>query len=317
MRTNEPSEFAGSGLDRDAARRKNAASFWGGDARIVPFWKGRPLVTRGEATRLSPKTTGHWLLEGFAAQTVYLGHAEGRCWFAADVSGWTPPNAPFPDDGPGRVAADLPLPDDATAVFADLRGLAPHLSPLHGEIAATGRGLLEWHQSHRFCGHCGAPTESREGGWQRLCPSCGRPHFPRTDPVVIMLVTHGNTLLLGRSPGWPEGFFSLLAGFVEPGETVENAVRREVLEETGIATGAVRLHSSQPWPFPASLMLGCTAKALGTDITIDPDEIDDALWIRREELLDVFAGQHPTIRTPGAGTIAHALMSLWLADRFD
>ncbi|HIF76500.1 MAG TPA: NAD(+) diphosphatase, partial [Sulfitobacter sp.] len=143
---------------------------------------------------------------------------------------------------------------------------------------------------------------------------CGGAHFPRTDPVVIMLITHGNSVLMGRSPGWPEGMYSLLAGFVEPGETVEAAVRREVFEEAGVQVGAVSYLSSQPWPFPASLMLGCAGEALSRDLTIDPVEIEDALWVTREEMMDVFAGSHPRLLPARRGAIAHFLLENWLAD---
>ena len=155
------------------------------------------------------------------------------------------------------------------------------------------------------------------GGWQRDCAACGSHHFPRTDPVVIMLITNGNNVLMGRSPGWPEGMYSLLAGFIEPGETMEAAVRREVFEESGVRVSDVRYLASQPWPFPASLMFGCAGNALNSDITIDPSEIEDALWVSREEMVRVFAGQHPKINPARKGAIAHFLLENWLADRLD
>jgi NAD+ diphosphatase len=191
------------------------------------------------------------------------------------------------------------------------------LSPREAELAATARALLGWHRSHRFCARCGAASAPDRGGWIRRCPSCGTSHFPRTDPVVIMLVTRGDRVLLGRSPGWPERMYSLLAGFVEPGETVEGAVRREVAEETGVRVGRVGYLASQPWPFPASLMLGCWGEALSEEITLDPVELHDALWIGRSELLEVFAGAHPRIRAPREGAIAGFLLRHWLADRLD
>ena len=140
-------------------------------------------------------------------------------------------------------------------------------------------------------------------------------HFPRPDPVVIMLVTPGHDLLLGRSPGWPEGMYSTLAGFIEPGETVEAAVRREVHEETGVLCGPVRYLASQPWPFPASLMLGCHSEAESTAITLDPVELDDALWISREDMVRVVNGTHDKVRPPRQGSIARFLIDNWLADR--
>ena len=154
-------------------------------------------------------------------------------------------------------------------------------------------------------------------GWQRDCPECGGHHFPRTDPVVIMLVTHGDDVLLGRSPGWPEGMFSLLAGFIEPGEPIEAAVRREVFEEAGVRVGAVTYLASQPWPFPASLMFGCRGEALGREITIDPAEIEQALWVSKARLAAIFEGKDPEIKPARKGAIAHFILWNWLADQLD
>jgi len=194
---------------------------------------------------------------------------------------------------------------------------AMRLSVSCAELAATGKAIFGWHASHGFCARCGAASAVAEAGWQRVCPDCGARHFPRTDPVVIMLITHGNSLLLGRSPHWPDGMYSLLAGFVEPGETIEAAVRREVLEESGVRVGPVEYLSSQPWPFPASLMIGCRGAALSTAITLDPVELEDALWVSRERLLDIFAGRDKTVLPARTGAIAQFLMRNWLADRLD
>ena len=140
-------------------------------------------------------------------------------------------------------------------------------------------------------------------------------HFPRTDPVVIMLITKGNNVLVGRSPGWPEGMYSLLAGFVEPGETLEDAVRREVKEEANIDVGSVGYVASQPWPFPSSLMFGCYGEAINDEISLDPVELDDAIWLTREEMADVYAGAHPSVSAPRAGSIANHILGLWLRDQ--
>ena len=184
-------------------------------------------------------------------------------------------------------------------------------------MAATAKALLDWHRSHAFCARCGSRAAFGDAGWHRHCPQCKALHFPRTDPVVIMLVTYGNALLLGRSPGWPEGMYSILAGFIEPGETMEAAVRREVAEETNVRCGAVRYLASQPWPFPASLMLGCHTEALSQEITLDPKELEDARWLSREEMVSVVTGQHPDVKPPRRGSIAQFLIANWLADRLD
>jgi len=185
------------------------------------------------------------------------------------------------------------------------------------ELAAAAKAVISWHETHRFCARCGAPSDLAQAGWQRSCASCGGQHFPRTDPVVIMLITHGDTVLMGRSPGWPEGMYSLLAGFVEPGETLEAAVRREVMEEAGVPVGQVSYLSSQPWPFPASLMFGCAGEALSREITIDPVEIEDAMWVSKSEMMQAFAGEHPTLLPARKGAIAHFLLQNWLADTLD
>nr|WP_208103299.1 NAD(+) diphosphatase [Rubellimicrobium sp. CFH 75288] len=197
----------------------------------------------------------------------------------------------------------------------DLRTVLATLDPAHAECAALARALWTWHGRHGFCAACGAPSRIVAAGWRRDCPACGAQHFPRTDPVVIALVLSGNAVLLGRSPGWPEGMHSLLAGYMEPGETVEAAVRREVAEEAGVPVGRVRYLASQPWPFPASLMLGCRAEATGRALAPDPAEIESVLWVGRERLLSVFMGRDAALRAPRPGSIASFLLREWLAGR--
>jgi NAD+ diphosphatase len=185
--------------------------------------------------------------------------------------------------------------------WADLRAVMAQLTPRDAELAATAKAVLGWHASHGFCATCGARSEVAQAGWRRDCPACGTQHFPRTDPVVIMLVTRGDRVLLGRSPGWPEGMASLLAGFVEPGETVEAAVRREVREEAGVEVGRVGYLASQPWPFPASLMLGCRGEALSEAIRRDPVELEWAGWVSRARLFGIFEGRDPSCARRAAG----------------
>jgi NAD+ diphosphatase len=234
--------------------------------------------------------------------------------FATDLPGWQAPDAPpiagFAD-ATRQIHPDLP----AGTAFAELRGVMGVLSPTDAMLAATARALTGWHTTHGFCAACGAATLPAQGGWQRNCPACGAHHFPRTDPVVIMLVLHGNRTLIGRNAAWPPGMYSCLAGFVEPGETVEAAVRREVAEEAGIAVGAVAYVASQPWPFPASLMIGAVAVAMHDRITVDTTELEDARWIDREEMATVMGGHHADIRAPRPGAIAAHLIASWLADR--
>jgi NAD+ diphosphatase len=319
MRIAETVTFGGSALDRAAHLRGDAvalaAQLAGGT--VLPVWRGKPLF-RGEGLARPGWVSSDHPVLAHGGVTVFLGLDDGVARFAQDVSGWAP------EAGAEAVQAGFFDPSEqrhpalsADHAFAELRGVMTRLAPRSAEMAATAKALLQWHASHGFCATCGARSEVAMGGWQRNCPSCGAHHFPRTDPVVIMLVTHGNSVLLGRSAGWPEGMYSLLAGFIEPGETMEAAVRREVFEEAGIRLGAVGYLASQPWPFPASLMLGCRAEALDTAIKLDPSEIEDALWVTREEMVTVFAGEHPRLRPPRRGAIAQFLIQAWLSDRLD
>jgi NAD+ diphosphatase len=180
-----------------------------------------------------------------------------------------------------------------------------------GELAQAA-SLLHWNHTHRFCGRCGAKTEMRIGGYKRVCASCNAEHFPRTDPVAIMLAVTRDHCLLGRSPHFPPGMYSALAGFIEPGETIEQAVRREVMEESGIELGRVVYHASQPWPFPHSLMIGCFGEAVTEDIRFDGNELEDCRWFTREETKAILAGTHEAeIRCPPPGAIAHHLIRGW------
>jgi NAD+ diphosphatase len=195
--------------------------------------------------------------------------------------------------------------------ITDLRSIAvqglvaaDHLPPL-----AEAKALLGWHARHRFCPNCGSPTKFVEAGWRRDCPSCKAQHFPRTDPVVIMLVIRGDRCVLGRSRRFAPTMWSCLAGFAEPGETIEDAVRREVLEEAGITCGRVKYFASQPWPFPSSIMIGCHAEALSETVVVDREELEDARWFDREELASMLKRQHPQgLTTPPPVAIAHHII---------
>ena len=321
MRHAESVTFGGSGLDRAAHLRGDADTIAllkkSDTTRVIPIWRGKPLIS-GEA-----RDTAGWLrpdMKIFADhpnELIFLGLADGEARFAQDVSDWEPDEeidtlgAFF--DPSEQQHPDMP----ENHVFAELRGVMTKLSPRDAELIATAKAVMNWHGTHPFCAKCGEKSEMAMAGWQRNCPSCEASHFPRTDPVVIMLITHGNACLMGRSPGWPEGMYSCLAGFVEPGETIEAAVRRETLEEAGVEVGRVDYLSSQPWPFPASLMIGCHGHATTADITIDPEEIDDALWVTREDMLEAFAGNNPRIKPAREGSIAHFLLVNWLKDTLD
>lgn len=321
MRNAESVTFGGSGLNRAAALRADARQIArlaeAPGARAVAVWRGKLLVSGAGAVGLARLPMDHPLFSRATGASVLLGLEGEDAVFARDISAWAPEDEPdtlgaFFDPSEQRHP-ELP----ADHRFCDFRAVMAALGARDAKLAATARAILGWHETHRFCANCGRPTEVAMGGWQRACPACGRRHFPRTDPVVIMLITHGNAVLMGRSHGWPEGMHSLLAGFVEPGETIEAAVRREVAEEAGVAVGTVSYLASQPWPWPSSLMIGCRGEAAGRDLVIDETEIEEALWLSREELLAVFAGENHRLQPAREGSIAHFLLKNWLADRLD
>ena len=323
MRHAETVTFGGSALNRAAELRgteAQAALQAHPSAKTTLFWRGKPLVQdqADEALGLAWVDLDHLALGRAADSLVFLGlNEEKEPLFLADISIWEPEELPETLNAFLDPSQQVHPAFTNGEYFAELRAIMTQLSARDAELAATGRGLWEWHRTHGYCATCGAASNMAMAGWQRNCPACNRSHFPRTDPVVIMLITHGNKVLMGRSHAWPEGMYSLLAGFVEPGETLEAAVRREVFEESGIRVGQVRYLASQPWPFPASLMFGCAGEALNEAIAIDPKEIEDALWVSREEMLDVFEGVHPEIKPARKGAIAHFLLENWLADHLE
>lgn len=202
---------------------------------------------------------------------------------------------------------------EGTGEFTDMRAAASSLNPMQANLASTARSILEWHRSHRFCSKCGAESVIAEAGWKRVCPSCGAEHFPRTDPVAIMLAVKDDKCLLGRQASWPAGFWSALAGFVEPGETVEQAAARELEEEAGIKADPAKAEYlfCQPWPFPSSLMVGIIIEADTTEVSVEQDELEAARWITREEARQVLAGTHPDIYAPPPMAVAHHILKTW------
>ena len=202
---------------------------------------------------------------------------------------------------------------DGAGNFEDMRAAAASLAPLEANLVSTARSITEWHRSHEFCSKCGTRSDITEAGWKRICPNCDAEHFPRTDPVAIMLPVLGDECLLGRSAGWPQGFWSCLAGFVEPGETIEQAACREVFEEAGVICPPEKAKYlfCQPWPFPSSLMVGLHLQAESRDITIDKNEIEDARWFTKAEMRDIMAGEHPEVYAPFKMAIAYHVMKAW------
>ena len=295
--------YAGSGLDRASHVRRDEA--WldaqlnAATTRVVPVWRSQSLMVMGDAPAavyLNGQTAAMFASEG--ALVAFLGMLDDVAHFAVDLSHHEKPLEIEPLRGRGE--------------FVDLRTTGALLDRPNGSLLAYARGIMYWHARHRFCGACGHPTRVTDAGHARVCtnPACGIQHFPRTDPAVIMLVTDGDKCLLGRQSSFPPGMYSTLAGFVEPGESLEEAVAREVFEETAVRVTDVRYHSSQPWPFPGSIMLGFHARALDTKIEVNRSELEDARWYSRAELRA--SPENETFRMPRKISIARQLVDHWL-----
>jgi NAD+ diphosphatase len=300
--------FAGNPLDRASYRRSDTA--WVADRLADPtslalaVWNGKPLV----------ETARDGVAEGGAAQIAYLTAAMAR-----EIAG-TPERllflglwretAVFALDLEGREdPADGVL--EGLGRFEDLRAVASRLSAAEAAIAATAKGMFEWRRKHRHCSACGEPTVVTEAGWKRTCPACKTDHFPRTDPVVIMLPVNGERCLVGRQAAWPKLMFSALAGFLEPGETIEEACAREIKEEAGLTAVSVRYHSTQPWPFPNSLMIGLFAQVDSDDARPDQTELEAVRWFTREQTQALLRGEIADAWAPRPSAIAHQLIKAW------
>ncbi|MGH7042502.1 MAG: NAD(+) diphosphatase [Acetobacteraceae bacterium] len=299
-----PNVYAASPLDRAAGRRVDAA--WVA-ARLadpgslfVPLWRNRNLVTgmeeaRPEAVYVAAEAALP-LRQDPERPWVFLGLLDQTAVFAIDLSGAEDP---------------LPLLPGLPGGFVDLRSVGWGVANPEAAVLAHARGLLHWRARHRFCGVCGAPCEPQSAGHVMHCTGCSSDHFPRTDPAVIMLVTRGDRALLGHSQRFPRAnMYSTLAGFVEPGESVEEAVRREVAEESSVAVGEVWYHSSQPWPFPGNIMLGCYGEGLTEEIVVETAELVDVRWFSRAEIADPAAHG---FALPRGDSIARRLVDDWLA----
>jgi NAD+ diphosphatase len=297
LSTTDGMPFGGNPLDRASEHRSDPAWIAArrAEALILPVWRQQLFIKDNAAVFLP---SGSWeTLAGSDAACVFLGLRGTQPLFALDVS-----------------AAEEPLASGLAGrgEFQEMRPAAFILSLGDTAILGQAKSLIDWHRRHRFCPNCGAATAMADGGYRRLCPQCAAEHFPRTDPVVIMLPTDNDYCLIGRNQRFPPLLYSAFAGFVEPGETVEEAVARELREEVNLKTGAVRYHASQPWPFPSSLMIGCYAEALSRDFKIDGKEIEDARWMSRSEIRARLAGGiDDTIKLPPLVAIAHVLIRDW------
>jgi NAD+ diphosphatase len=299
---NDAISYSGSPLDRENNRRRRRewleAQERDPDSRYLPLFELQPLLKLGDVRELA------WAKREFfedldpTPEPVLLGTRDGVAHFAVDVS--------------AEPKRELGFGVQDVASFEDLRAVVAQVPADDAAIAAHARTLVDWHRRHRHCAACGGHTRSVQGGGSRICFDCQAEHFPRTDPVAITVVVKGDRCLLGRGPGWPEAMYSALAGFIEAGETLEDAARREVLEESGVRVGEVRYLRSQPWPFPSSLMLGCVAVAESEEITIDPAELDDAKWFTRDALRAALDGRKSDLTVPPPFAIAHHLIRAWV-----
>ena len=296
--------FAGNPLNRASERRGDAAwlaeKLAASDSLGLAVWNGRPLVETGKDGGVQiaylRADMARELADNGWERLLFMGLWNETAVFAVDLEGGVDP-ADGPLQGLGR--------------FEDLRAIALRLPPADAGILATAKSMFEWRRRHRFCAACGQPSEVAEGGWKRVCPSCNAEHFPRTDPVVIMLPVHGDRCMVGRGAAWPKGMFSALAGFLEPGESIEEACARELFEEAGLRATSVRYHSTQPWPYPSSLMIGLIAQVDGDQATPDQTELAEVRWFTRAEARDLLAGKVEGAGAPTLMAIAAQLIKAW------
>jgi NAD+ diphosphatase len=319
----EPSALTGyafNPLDRCAGKRDDEAFVAGllcdPHTRLMVIGRDRPAL-KITAAGVDPLFT----LEearalGVLREIVLLGRDGERALFGAQLDDGAIVARESADEGAFIETWRLIITARPDILLKDLRAITMEgLLPVE-RIGALGqaKSLLHWHARHRYCSMCGGRTELASAGYRRECRSCGAQHFPRTDPVVIMLAVRGDRCLMGRQPRFNKGMYSALAGFLEPGETIEDAVRREISEESGVRVGRVAYHASQPWPFPSSIMIGCIAEALSDAIEIDRAELEDCRWFSRADVEAMLAGAHPQgFLAPNPVAIAHHLVRAWVA----
>ncbi|HVY88647.1 MAG TPA: NAD(+) diphosphatase [Hyphomonadaceae bacterium] len=304
------------GLDRAAHHRRDPAwldaAFASDKARVLVMREGLPLV-QGSGPGIVPAAVGSPLGPGrpilwLGPQAAMLSQKYIRLFLGETEKG----SPVFAIELPSSFNLDT-SPIAGLGAFDDFRSAAQAMDPFNGGCAATARALFEWHRRHGFCSVCGEKSSIEEAGWKRKCPSCDAEHFPRTDPVVIMLAVRGDKALMGRQKAWRPGFWSCLAGFVEPGETIEQAAAREIFEEAGVrCTTKADYLFCQPWPFPSSLMIGMILEADSEEITIDGAELETARWFTRTEMASMMAGTNPEAFPPMRFAIAHHVIKAWL-----
>ncbi len=302
--------FTGNPLNRASERRTDQN--WIDSRRrdpsslVLPLWRLQPFLAGPERSRpplklglLKPQVAD--AIAGTDTICIFLGLEGETALFAVEV----------PDRAdPAKIPSLASL-----GHFRDARTAASSVSLRDAALIAQAKAMIDWHQRHGFCPKCGARTKLMDAGYRRLCGQCNSEHFPRVDPVVIMLATHGDACLVGRGKQFPSGMFSALAGFVEPGETIEEAVQRELMEEAGVKVSDIKYHATQPWPFPSSLMIGCFAKAQSRDTRVDENELAEVRWIERSVARDLIEGKPVAgVKLPPPIAIAHHLIRAWALD---
>jgi NAD+ diphosphatase len=297
--------YAGNPLDRAADKRADGdwleARAADPDSLYVAFWNKKPLVEKaGEGLQIAYLPSRLALDLAPADEfRLFLGLWKTTPVFAIELPGEADPTA-GPLAGMGE--------------FEELRAATPALPDPDAAILATAKAVFEWRGRHHFCAACGHENAIAEGGWKLTCPACRVEHFPRTDPVVIMLAVYQGRCLMGRQAAWPPKMFSALAGFLEPGETIEEACARELMEEAGLTATSVRYHSSQPWPYPSTLMIGLIAEVDSDEARPDQTELEQVRWFTRDEARAVIAGDNPEVRAPTKMAIARTLLDAWVAE---
>ena len=295
--------FAGNPLDRGDHERRDeewlSASAKAATSKFLPLWENTVMVTEGSDQSLGWLDIKEIDRLGIEVEGVFLGLRDRAAHFTVDIT--------------KNESAVKDLKESGDWAFEDTRAVTGLISATDSGIVAQARAQINWHNRHGFCSVCGHPTEMKKGGHVRRCGNCNTQHFPRTDPVVITVVSDGDRLLLGQSKGRLQATnrYSVLAGFMDQGESIEEAVQREIMEESGIQVRNVRYHSSQPWPFPSTLMIGCHADAATSEITMDEGEMADVQWFTRKDVLSALAGTNEKLALPASIAIAHHLITAW------
>lgn len=305
--SNDPSRmthiYAGNPLDRGDRERRDeewlSASAKAATSKFLPLWENTVMITEGSDQSLGWLDIKEIDRLGIEVEGVFLGLRDGAAYFTVDIT--------------KNEHAVKDLKESGDWAFEDTRAVTGLISANDCGIVAQARAQINWHNRHGFCSVCGHPTEMKKGGHVRRCGNCNTQHFPRTDPVVITAVSDGDRLLLGQSKGRLQAMnrYSVLAGFIDQGESIEEAVQREIMEESGIQVRNVRYHSSQPWPFPTTLMIGCHADAATSEITMDEGEMTDVRWFTRKDVLSGLAGTNENLALPGSIAIAYHLITAW------